>query len=195
MGTNAFTTNYNVGGDIDRIKNLKRVETVDNINEVTVVDEVKNIDDVAVVENVNDVQAVERVAIVNKVGEIKNFATFSQPYSMMKKFDIPGSYKDPVTLKDYEFEVTLPNEDIEILAITVTCSGYGEEDNYDLYFNDEKWFDTWYCSEVREGLFLGTSTYVYAAPADSKIKLIFRNESGSSKILWLGVRMLKEGKK
>lgn len=140
-----FTTNYNAGGVIDKVKNI---------------------------------------GTVGSIGSIKNFPQKSQPYNTMECYEIPA-------VRDvWEFEMDLPNSEVEILAITVTCSGYGEDDNYDLFFNDNKWFDHWYCSEVKEGLFLGTSTYVYAAPADSKIRLGFRNASGTSKKIWLGVRML-----
>lgn len=140
-----FTTNYNAGGVIDKVKNI---------------------------------------ASVGEIGRIKNFPQKTQPYNIMECFDIPA------VKSTWEFDMTLPDKEIEIMAITVTCSGYGEDDNYDLYFNDALWFNHWYCSEVKEGLFLGSSTFVYASPASSKIHLVFRNSSGTSKKVWLGVRML-----
>ena len=130
------------------------------------------------------VDQVKKIGTVGEIGRIKNFPQKSQPYNIMRCFDIPA------VKTAMEFEVDLPEVDVEVIAMTVTCSGYGEDDNYDMFFNDQKWYDTWYCSEVKEGLFLGTSTYVYAAPANSKIRLIFRNSSGTSKKLWFGVRML-----
>lgn len=202
----AFTTNYNVGGDIDRVKNLKQV---DNITQVEVLDKVNGIDNVSNLDTVGNIDILQKVNVVSnmqnlenvnkiesvdkikEIGKIRGFPQKTQPYNIMKMFDIPASYKDPITNGDYIYEIELPSEEIEIMAITLTCSGYGEDDHYDLYFNDEKWFEDWYCSEVREGLFLGTSTYVYAAPPDSKIKLVFKNDSGSAKKLWLGIRMLK----
>lgn len=200
MGT--FQVNYNAGGTVDEVKKVKLLEQVDNITNVEVVEEVKNLKNVEVVEevgnlknveavqDVNNVQEVNNVSTVGEVGKIKGLATLTQPYNMMEMFEIPASYKDPLTGLDYEFDITLPNEDIEIVAISMTCSGYGENDHYDLFFNDKQWFKDWYCSEIKEGLFIGTSTYVYAAPPSSKIKLIFKNDSGTSKKLWLGVRML-----
>ena len=140
-----FTTNYNAGGVIDKVKNI---------------------------------------ASVGEIGRIKNFPQKTQPFNTMECFDVPA------IKSAFEFEMLLPDVDFEILALTVTCSGYGEDDNYDLFFNDIKWFDHWYCSEVKEGLFLGTSTFVYAAPASAKVRLIFRNSSGTAKKVWLGVRML-----
>ena len=188
MGT--FQVNYNAGGTVDEVKKVKLLEQIDNITNVEVVEEVKNLKNVEAVQDVNNVQEVNNVSTVGEVGKIKGLATLTQPYNMMEMFEIPASYKDPLTGLDYEFDITLPNEDIEIVAISMTCSGYGENDHYDLFFNDKQWFKDWYCSEIKEGLFIGTSTYVYAAPPSSKIKLIFKNDSGTSKKLWLGVRML-----
>lgn len=152
----AFTTNYNVGGDIDRVKNLKNVEAVANVGEV---------------------------AIVQEIGRIKGFPTKSTPYNFMRKFDIPAIEGD------YEFTVSLPEVDFEILAITLTCSGYGEDDCWDMYYNDELWFDHWYTAEVKEGLFLGTSTYVFSGEANSQIRIVFHN-TGQCKTVYFGVRTL-----
>jgi hypothetical protein len=77
------------------------------------------------------------------------------------------------------------------LSIVVTCSGYGENDYYNLFVNDELWFDTWFPTEVKEGLYIGTSTYVYVLPPSSKLKLKFVNISGTAKKVWLGVRLLR----
>lgn len=141
----SFTTNYSVGGDLDKVK---------------------------------------EISIIKEIGAIKGFPIKTQPYNTMHCFDIPA------VKQLFEFEVDVLERDCEVLAVTVTCSGYGEDDNYDLYFNNQKWFDAWYCSEVKEGLFLGSSTFVYAAPANSKIRFVFRNTSGTSKKVWLGLRML-----
>lgn len=167
MGT--FQVNYNAGGVIDEVKKLKLVE---------------NVDQVASVEEVTNVQQVGDVKIVSEVGKIQGFATKTQPYNTMMMYDIPALQQE------FNFTLDLPPTEVEILAISLTCSGYGEEDHYDLFFNGDRWFKDWYCAEVKEGLFLGTSTYVYAAPANSQIELVFKNDSGTSKKVWLGVRML-----
>lgn len=153
----SFTTNYSVGGDIDKVKSVTNVKEVDTIKEIS---------------------------IVKEIGAIKGFPSKSQPYNTMYCFDIPA------VKQLFEFDIDLLEQSCEILALTVTCSGYGEDDNYDLILNGQKWFDGWYCTEVKEGLFLGSSTYVYAAPSNSKMRLAFRNASGTSKKVWLGVRML-----
>lgn len=121
---------------------------------------------------------------VKKIGRIVGFPEFTQPFNEMIKVDIPG-------VNDvFEITYTTPNEEVEILALTVTCSGYGETDKYDMFVNESQWFKNWYISEIKEGLFLGTSTFVYRTPANTTIKLLFHNNSSTSKTLWLGIRML-----
>ena len=128
----------------------------------------------------------DKVKKVNYVEEIKNFAQLSQPYNKMKMINIPAI--EGV----YDLDYTSPDEDTELLSLVVTCSGYGENDYYNIWVNDELWFDTWFPTEVKEGLYVGTATYVYKLPASSKIKMKFVNVSGTSKKLWLGVRLLRE---
>lgn len=159
-----FNVSYNAGGTVDKIKEVENIDNLNNVSNVSIVQE------------------------VNKIGAIQGFAKKTQPFNKMFMINVPAG------VEVIEEEFILPNEEIEILALTVTCSGYGEDDKFDLYFNEVKWFDSWYCSEIKEGLFLGTSTYVYVAPASSKIKINFYNSSLTSKRVWLGVRMLKDFK-
>lgn len=130
----------------------------------------------------------DKVKRVDYVKEIKNFAQLSQPYNKMSLMNIPA------IVGTYDLEYTSPDEDMELLAIVVTCSGYGENDYYNLWVNDELWFDTWFPTEVKEGLYVGTSTYVYKMPANSKFKLTFANISGTAKKVWLGIRFLRKPK-
>lgn len=123
---------------------------------------------------------------VKYVEEIKNFAQLSQPYNKMVGMSIPA------ISGRYDLEYESPEIDAELLSLVVTCSGYGEEDFYNLYVNDELWFETWYPTEVKEGLYIGTSTYVYKLEPKTKFKLEFNNVSGTSKKVWLGIRMLVE---
>ena len=138
-----FVTNYSVGGEIDKIKQIE---------------------------------------------DLKHFAKLSQPYNKMIAITVPAMEGK------YVLEYESPDQQAELLSIVVTCSGYGEEDYYNLYVNDEIWFETWYPTEVKEGLYIGTSTYVYELENKTKFKLEFNNVSGTSKKVWLGVRMLLEKK-
>ena len=127
---------------------------------------------------------------VKLIEDLKNFAKLSQPYNKMVAITVPAIEGK------YILEYESPDQEAELLSIVVTCSGYGEEDFYDLYVNDEIWFETWYPTEVKEGLYIGTSTYVYKLENKTKFKLEFNNVSGTSKKVWLGIRMLlKEGYK
>lgn len=141
-----------------------------------------------------DINTVRRVKTVDKVDKvqylekIKNFAQLSQPYNKMTMINVPAINGV------YELEYVSPDEEMELISIVVTCSGYGENDYYNLYVNDELWFDTWFPTEVKEGLYPGTSTYVYVLPPNSKFVLKFVNMSGTAKKVWMGVRMLREHK-
>lgn len=123
---------------------------------------------------------------VRYVQKIKNFAQLTQPYNKMVMMNVPA------IAGMYDIEWTSPDENMELLAIVVTCTGYGENDYYNIYVNNELWFDTWFPTEVKEGHYIGTSTYVYELKAQSTIKLRFMNISGTAKKVWLGVRLLKE---
>lgn len=121
---------------------------------------------------------------VKYIEEIKNFAQLSQPYNKMVAMTVPA------IMGKYILEYESPDQETELLSLVVTCSGYGEEDYYNLYVNDEIWFETWYPTEVKEGLYIGTSTYVYKLENKTKFRLEFNNVSGTSKKVWLGIRML-----
>ena len=131
----------------------------------------------------------DKVRKVDYVQEIKNFAQLSQPYNKMTMINVPA------IAGIYDLDYESPDEDMELLSLVVTCTGYGENDYYNIWVNDELWFDTWFPTEVKEGLYIGTSTYVYKLPPKSKFKMRFVNISGTSKKVWLGVRMLREPKK
>lgn len=128
----------------------------------------------------------DKVKRVEYVKEIKNFAQLSQPYNKMVMMNIPALQGV------YDLEWESPDEDMELLSLVVTCSGYGENDYYNLYVNNQRWFDTWFPTEVKEGLYIGTAAYVYKLAAKSSFKLKFVNMSGTSKKVWLGVRLLRE---
>lgn len=137
---------------------------------------------------------------VKYVEEIKNFAQLPQPYNEMVKLDLGaspnlggrGDFGDI-----YDLEYISPDQEAELLSIVITCSGYGEKDFYNLYVQapggeEELWFKTWYPTEVKEGLYIGTSTYVYKLEPKTKFRLEFHNASLTSKVVWMGIRMLVE---
>lgn len=126
------------------------------------------------------------VKAVDYVDRIRNFAYLSQPYNKMIMMNVPAMEGI------YDLEYESPDETTELLSIVVTCSGYGEDDYYNMWVNGELWFDTWFPTEVKEGLYIGTSTYVYQCDPRTPFLLRFVNKSGTAKKLWLGIRFLKE---
>lgn len=185
-----------LGGTLDEIKTVDLVKTMEILKELTLVqtiNEVKVVDEIKVIDEINDIKGgtldlIKNLQIVDEVkniGHIAGFPKYSKPFNTMVKIDIPA------LAGDYIGEYDIPDEEVEIFSLTVTCSGYGESDNYDIFLDEDKWFDKWYLSEVKEGLFIGTSTFVYVVPANSKLKIVFHNDSGSAKTLWFGIRMLK----
>jgi hypothetical protein len=128
----------------------------------------------------------DKVKRVEYVDKIKNFAQLPQPYNKMVMMNVPA-------IKGvYDLTWISPEEKTELLSLVVTCSGYGENDYYNLYVNNERWFETWFPTEVKEGLYIGTATYVYELEPQSEIKMKFVNMTGTAKKVWLGIRLLKE---
>jgi len=122
---------------------------------------------------------------VKRIGSITGFPQFTQPYNEMVTIDIPAMKGD------WDIFYETPDEEMELMLITISCTGYNHTDKYDLYCNDEQWFKNWHLAEVKEGLFMGPSTFVYKLPPKSKFKIIFHNISGTSKTVFIGFRMLK----
>lgn len=171
---------------VNLIKLLEEIQKIDLVETVNLVKNVENVDLVKLIEKINNIDTVNTVEEVKNIAQLRNFPKFTQPYNTMVKLDVPAIQGE------YTAEYIVPDFPIELMALTVTCSGYGELDNYDVLYDDKEFFKNWYCSEVKEGLYIGTSNMVYALPANSKITLKFHNDSGTSKFVWFGIRMLKE---
>jgi len=128
--------------------------------------------------------SLDEVSIIKFIEGINGFAVFLQPYNTMECRDIPA------VAGPYEVLVQMPDMPAELLGFCISCTGYGETDNYDLWINDKQLFHHWYMQEVKEGLFIGSSTYVYRMMPETVIKVVFNNESGRRKKLYVGVRAL-----
>jgi hypothetical protein len=96
----------------------------------------------------------------------------------------------PAIADSYEVLVQMPDMPVELLGFSISATGYGEMDNYDLWINDKQLFHHWYLQEVKEGLFIGSSTFVYRMLPGTVIRVLFNNESGRRKKLYVGVRAL-----
>lgn len=134
------------------------------------------------------VDRVKRIDVIGKleeIGHIKGFPSLTQPFNKMVSLEIPPMEGD------FQLDFTTPDEDVEIMAITVSCTGYSDKDRYDLMCGEDYWYENWYVSEMNEALFLGTSTYVYAAPPKTTFTMLYHNDSGCSKVVRVGYRMLR----
>jgi hypothetical protein len=126
----------------------------------------------------------DELGTVRFIEGVHGFASFLQPYNIMECIEVPA------VDGEYQVLVQMPDSPVELLGFTVSCTGYGELDCYDLWINDNKVFHHWYMQEVKEGLFIGSSTYVYRTKPNSVIKVVFNNASGRRKKLYVGVRAL-----
>lgn len=158
--SNSFSVVYSGGGVVDVVKKILEIDSINTLDTINVIKKIDTIE------------------------SIRGFATNTQPYNKMIQINVPAG------VEIIDEEIILPDQNVEILAFSVTCSGYGEDDRYDMWVNDNLIFDGWYCSEVKEGLFLGTSTWVYTVPPNSTVRLRFYNSSLTSKKVWFGIRTI-----
>lgn len=131
-----------------------------------------------------DLSNVGTVQKIEEIGRISAFPEFRQPYNEMVMLEIPG-FKG-----SFNIEYVTPDKEMEILAVTVSSTGYGEGDKFDLKCNETIWFKNWYLNEVKEGLYLGTSTFACRVPPLTRFNVDFVNASGTRKTVWVGFRML-----
>lgn len=137
-----------------------------------------------VVDTVKKVEEIGRLETIGYIEGINGFAQNTQPYNTMKMINV--RVDEPIVYTS----IVLPDQEAELIAFSVTCSGYGEDDRYDIYVNDQIIFDNWYCAEVREGIFLGSSSWVFRVPPRTEVKMVFHNSSKTPKKLWFGVRSI-----
>lgn len=136
----SLVTNYNVGGVIDEVKNIK---------------------------------------IPGLIASMRN------PFAKGFKLDVPAI--PGVYTIEY-----LATEDIEIVNVGIACSGYSDEDFWELIIGDKKLYETIYTKELPETINMGGSFIsVYLVEANTLIKLGFHNVSGTSKTVWVNMRFLK----
>lgn len=133
--------------------------------------------------SLDEIKKINNIKNITQVDKVVGLPIYRRPYNTMMKLDIPA------IKRDYESIYTVET-DCEMIAISLNCSGYGESDNYDIYADDKILFKKWYCAEVQEGLYLGTTISSYHLNKDAKLKLVFHNESSTAKTVWLGIRML-----
>jgi len=138
------------------------------------------------------VDKVKQVAQVSVVEEVKRinfpehlFPTKHRPFTKGFRMSIPamtGTYETVYT----------PEEDMELVDIGIACSGYADNDYWELLVGDYKVVETMYTKELPEHINMGTTLYVvHAVPAGTPMRLQFHNDSGTSKTVWFNLRFLR----
>ena len=132
---------------------------------------------------------VKRVRVVDEVKKINFpphlFPELSRPFTKGFRMEVPplrGLYQ-----KTY----TVP-QDMELIDVGLACSGYGDEDFWELQVGPNKIIETMYTKELPQHINMGATLYVVEKiPAGTDITLYFRNNSSSSKTVWFDLRFLK----
>ncbi|WP_422661761.1 hypothetical protein ACK8P5_25745 (plasmid) [Paenibacillus sp. EC2-1] len=96
----------------------------------------------------------------------------------------------------YSVEYVCPT-DMELINISIACSGYRDGDYWEAYSTDPG--EPEYClvetmptREIAESINMGNVLYiVHRLPAGSKVRFDFHNESGTSKTVWPSLRFLR----
>lgn len=129
------------------------------------------------------VTVIEEVKKVNLPAHL--FPTKTRPFTKGFRIEVP------TLLGPYTKEFT-PDVDMELLDVSLACSGYGDDDYWELEIGEEKIIETMYTKELPQHINTGTNMYtVEHIPAGTTIKLSFYNTSQTSKTVWFDLRFLK----
>lgn len=134
----------------------------------------------------------DEVKKVNVVDEVKKvnfpphlFPELSKPFT--KGFRMEVSASTGMFEKVYIAPV-----DMELIDVGLACSGYGDEDYWEVIVGADKIIETMYTKELPQHINMGSTLYtVEKIPAGTEIKLQFHNASASTKTVWFDLRFLK----
>lgn len=113
------------------------------------------------------------------------FPQKTKPFTKGFKIDIPA-------MAGVFEQKYIPAVDVELVDVGLACSGYGEDDYWEMAVGTEKTIETMYTKELPQNINMGTTLYtVIKILAGTEIKLQFHNNSGSSKTVWFDLRFLK----
>ena len=136
--------------------------------------------------------------VIDTIGEIKKIH-FPEPMfpdadtARMKGFrlDVPPGMTIPASVEQ------VFTHDIYLVDIGVACSGYHDGDYWELELHSpsgnsiEKMCETMYTKELPENIAIGNSlNLAQKIPANTTIRFIFYNISGTSKKVWPTIRYL-----
>jgi hypothetical protein len=116
------------------------------------------------------------------------------PYPIFPSLTMPkvkGSYIDvPPDTGTYPKIIT-SNKDLEFISISVACTGYLFPDYWEFYVGNYKVMETIYTKEVPQTVYSGTQmTMVLPIPAGTPMRVDFVNKSGTSKQVYLDLKLL-----
>ncbi len=154
----AFSVNYNVGGKVD---------------EVDVVNEVKNLKG----------GKLDQVVYIDEIGKIHipGFPTLGVPFTKGLKINIPAT----MTTHTIEY---VPTVDMELSGVIIACSGYADDDYWELIINGVTYYETIYTKELPE---MSPQSGVIPVAANTAIAISFHNDSGTSKTVWFNLKFFK----
>lgn len=113
------------------------------------------------------------------------FPSLAKPFTKGFKLEIPaitGVYTLTYTAA----------QPIELIDIGLACSGYADDDYWEMTVGTEKIVETMYTKELPQHVNMGTTLYVVQRIATgTEIKMEFHNDSGTSKNVWFDLRFLK----
>lgn len=114
------------------------------------------------------------------------FPRYKHPYS------ISGRYEITAEMKDFEFAVSLPTDDMfELQSIVFSATGYKDSDYFSIMLNDDYIMKNIYTKEL--GQVKEVRPVVKIDPSIDTLKFIYSNSTGTSKVVWLDFDMVHRG--
>lgn len=133
--------------------------------------------------NLDKVKVIDEVKKINLPDHL--FPSKTRPFTKGFRMEVPPTV-GPFTTE------YIPDVDMELLDIALACSGYGDNDYWELEIGGEKIIETMYTKELPQHVNTGTQMYtVEKVPAGTTIKLSFYNDSRTTKTVWFDFRFLK----
>lgn len=125
---------------------------------------------------------------IDRVGKLAEL-----PYPLFPSNTIPktkGLYIDVApTIATYSKTIT-PNKNIEFFSVAIACTGYLFPDYWEFTIGDYKIFETIYTKELPQTIQSGNMlSMIYPVPANTPLRLDFKNNSGTSKQVFFDVKM------
>ena len=120
------------------------------------------------------------IDLIKKV-RLPGFPTLPNPFTKGLKLSIPA------LVDIYTISYT-PDVDMELAGVMLACSGYSDEDYWELEIDGVKYYETIYTKELPE---MSVMQGIISVTAGTPITLSFYNDSGTGKIVWFNLKFFK----